>query len=415
MRVFTVLAKQLFGADFKKARNALFISVIIFSSIFGSGAQMAIAQKVLFLTASVFSAGIMMQMLTSKHNDEMFLGLFSLPFEAADCKIGVVGSFTLYAVLTKSLPVLMLFFALSRPDPVQVALALVFAVAACIQMAAWFCLLHSAKVLGVLADLLWIAALLCSILFAPNLTITAGAMAAGLILACIVLAVSDPYVFYRQYSSSHAGRKHHAGGVFAYFFRIMRSNASYVTNSIFLCALAVFLPFLTKQFEDAGSFFLPVGLGLLLLNTPLCTMISYDRDTEEVLRMMPGQETAYVLKYNLFIFVFDVLIELVYLVAWHFIRGAVGVTELIWVLLFSLQGSIFCSFLEWRFPILNWKTDPDLWHHPRKYIVPGVMMVFGGLLSLSPLVTWIWAGVLVLEMIAYPYIMMGDGRMPARS
>ncbi len=414
MSVFTVLAKQLFGDKYKKAKNALLVSLLIYFPISSAGLRLEIAQKSLFLTASVFSAGIMMQMLTSKHNEELFLGLFSLPFEATDCKIGVVGSFTLYTFLTKTLPVMALFFALGGPDVWQIVIALLFAVAACIQMAAWFCLLYSGKALGIAVDILWIAALVYSIIFAPNVYVSVCTMAVGLVLAGLVLALADPYVFYRQHSTSHAGKKHHTGGVFAYFFRILRSNVSYVTNSAVLCGFAVLIPFLTKQFDDIGSFFLPVGMGLLLLNTPLCTMLSYDRDTEAVLRMMPGQETAYVLKYNLFIFVFNIVIELVYLTSWHFSRGGVGVIQLVWAVLFALQGSIISSFLEWRFPILNWKTDPDLWHHPRKYIVPGGMMLLGGLLTVSPVVTWIWAAVIGLEIIAYPYIMMGDGRLPKR-
>ncbi len=31
--------------------------------------------------------------------------------------------------------------------------------------------------------------------------------------------------------------------------------------------------------------------------------------------------------------------------------------------------------LEVRFPITRWKTTRDVWRHPRKYLVPGVILV----------------------------------------
>jgi len=35
--------------------------------------------------------------------------------------------------------------------------------------------------------------------------------------------------------------------------------------------------------------------------------------------------------------------------------------------------------MEWFFPLQNWKLESDLYHHPRKYIVPGIMILLAGI------------------------------------
>ena len=47
--------------------------------------------------------------------------------------------------------------------------------------------------------------------------------------------------------------------------------------------------------------------------------------------------------------------------------------------LLSASGSVL---LEWYCPIREWKIESDLWHHPRKYIVPAVMLLLAGLVSM---------------------------------
>ena len=47
--------------------------------------------------------------------------------------------------------------------------------------------------------------------------------------------------------------------------------------------------------------------------------------------------------------------------------------------LLSAAGSVL---LEWYCPIRGWKIESDLWHHPRKYVVPAVMLLLAGLVSM---------------------------------
>ena len=51
---------------------------------------------------------------------------------------------------------------------------------------------------------------------------------------------------------------------------------------------------------------------------------------------------------------------------------------------FALESAILAVLLEWFFPIRSWKTESDLWHHPRKYVVPGILLSLAVLVGAQP-------------------------------
>ncbi len=53
-------------------------------------------------------------------------------------------------------------------------------------------------------------------------------------------------------------------------------------------------------------------------------------------------------------------------------------------LLCPLESAILAVLLEWFFPIRSWKTESDLWHHPRKYVVPGILLFLAVLVGAQP-------------------------------
>lgn len=66
-------------------------------------------------------------------------------------------------------------------------------------------------------------------------------------------------------------------------------------------------------------------------------------------------------------------------------------------LFFALQSAIGSVLLEWLQPIRNWKIESDLWHHPRKYVVPLIMLLIGGVLSTVSWLLYVLLIGLVLE------------------
>ena len=78
--------------------------------------------------------------------------------------------------------------------------------------------------------------------------------------------------------------------------------------------------------------------------------------------------------------------------------------EFLTAVLFALQSAIFSVVLEWTHPLRSWKVETDLWHHPRKYLVPAVMMLIAGVIGLRPFAVWVWLGVMILEAVAWTYV-----------
>lgn len=51
---------------------------------------------------------------------------------------------------------------------------------------------------------------------------------------------------------------------------------------------------------------------------------------------------------------------------------------------FALQSAIASVLLEWNYLLRGWRIESDLWHHPRKYIVPVMMMLAAGMVGTVP-------------------------------
>lgn len=128
-------------------------------------------------------------------------------------------------------------------------------------------------------------------------------------------------------------------------------------------------------------FMIPIGFAILTLNTPAGILLSCDPSLEQAVRVLPGQKKTFCIPYCLFIFLCNITADVIFLARWKLLTGDVPLWMSITALFFSLQSAVFSLLLEWFFPLRNWKTESDLWHHPRKYIVPAVMLLLAGAAS----------------------------------
>lgn len=338
MKILKALSKQLFGAKYEHIGRSLTACLILFFAVYMAGIKVAVAPGVLYLTAAAFSAGILWQALSSGRNADNFMGLFMLPFGNRTMAVSIVLAFTAYTLITKTFPVLALFFAVRRWNAAQIAVSLLCACSGCFMAAAaWYAMAKKKKLLPV-----------------------------------------DVYVFYRPVSAKllirRAGKN---GSMLLYFLRYLLTNKNYLLNTAALCLIAAFLPALLGQF--AGGRVMPLGFAVFCLNTPICILLSCDPDLERAVRALPGQAGRFCTQYCLFLFSVNMAVSCVYLISWQFWHGGVGCAEIIIAALFSLQSAVLSVLLEWLHPIHNWKTENDLWHHPRKYLVPLVMLLLAAL------------------------------------
>lgn len=346
--ILKALFKQFFGAKYERVGKSLTACLILFLAIRATEIRMEIAPPILFLTAAAVSAGVMWQTLHASENAEHMAGLFMLPFSDKIMALSLVLAFSCYTLLTKTFLVLALFFALQEWNALQIAAALLSACMGCL------------------------AAAVCCIITKE---------AAHPEKRKLDLLLTDAYVFYCPVSTKKLIRHGRGrGSIFLYLLRYLLTNRHYLWNTVGLCALGGILPMMLGQF--AGLYVMPLGFAILCLNTPLCILLSCDPDLEQAVRVLPGQAGRFCAQYLFFIFSVNMAVNNVYLISWQIQHGGVGGREVLVAALIALQSAILSVCLEWFFPIRGWKMETDLWHHPRKYIVPLMMMLIAGLIGM---------------------------------
>lgn len=366
MNILKALSKQLFGARYESAIRSLAVCLILFLAVHTAGIRMEIAPSILFLTATASSAGIMWQALHFSGNEDCMAGLFMLPFANREMNFAFILAFAGYTLLTKTFPVLALFFAVHEWSVLQIAVALLCACNGCFMAAAGYVMTKQRK-------------------------------------PFLMLLHADAYVFYRPVSAKPLSRRHQGtGSVLLYLLRYLITNKNYLANTAGLCVVGGILPMILEPFE--GMNVMPLGFAILCLNTPICILLTCDSSLEQAVRVLPGQAGRFCLRYGFGIFAVNMAVSSVYLAAWQIQRGKVGGMEIMTAVLFALQSAILSALLEWFYPIRNWKIESDLWQHPRKYIVPLIMFFIAGIIGMWSVSIWFLLCIVIVEFLSLLFI-----------
>ena len=333
---FDVTAKKLFGVKYERLARTLFLDLVVFWGLYISGLQVKIAPAILYLMTGAFSAGVMWQALSSGDNRGNMENMFMLPFKGRSLVLSYTAALGAYTLLTKTTGLL----------------AVVWAV----------------------ADWSW-AEILGSILCA---------LTAIVVVSCLYplrLGRTDAYAFYvRPTSLRRTVKSCRRYSVWRYLFRYLMAHKNYLVNTAAMWGVACVLPVLLGQME--ARFVLPIGFAILSLNTPICILLSCDPALERAVRFLPGQQKAFCVPYCLFIFGCNLAADIVFLCSWQIQLGGIGPLNALTAAAFALLSAVGSVLLEWYCPIRGWKIESDLWHHPRKYVVPAVMLLLAGLVSM---------------------------------
>ena len=155
---------------------------------------------------------------------------------------------------------------------------------------------------------------------------------------------------------------------------------NYLVNTAAMWGVACVLPVLLGQME--AHFVLLIGFAILSLNTPICILLSCDPALEQAVRFLPGQKKAFCVPYCLFIFGCNLTVDIIFLCSWQLQVGGIIPLHALTTAAFALLSAAGSVLLEWYCPVRGWKIESDLWHHPRKYVVPAVMLLLAGLVSM---------------------------------
>ena len=386
--IYRALAKKYFGAGQKRLGRLVLVCAVVFYGLYEAEIRVEIRPVFYFLVIWVFTAGVMWQTLFSESTMENMQNLFMLPFEKREMVFSCVGALGLYTVVTKTLPVLTVLLAVSDGErgagnlSVRLILGLVCAAHAMLAAACVWAFRKAGFFLGCLG-------------MAPYLVYVFRGGLAGCVPVFILLLLAecaaapvllehgDPYVFCRQNMSGGGVKRRKktskSHSIRRYFSRYLWTHKNYLVNSAGMCAMAWLLPFLFQGMEP--RFVLSLGFGLLSFQTPLCVLLSGDPALERAVRFLPGQIRAFCLPYGGFLAGFFLFTDMVFLCSWELQSGGVTGTLFLAAFCFAALGAVLSVLLEWRFPIRGRQTESDLWHHPRKYVVPGILLLAGGVIG----------------------------------
>ena len=389
--MFEAFAKKLFGAKYERLKKVLLVYLIVFLGLHIADFQIQIAPFILYLMVSTFTASVMWQALSSEDNAANMQNMLMLPFEGREFVFSYVTAMGAYTLLTKTVGLLAVVLAVSVWNGMEV-LGSVLCTINAILMTVCVYSLKKVRYVGVL----WAAAVIAVIIFLWNEPYFLPMMIVNCSLAVLFLQRADGYSFYLQTSKNNRtvrSSKHYS--VWRYLFRYLNSHKNYLMNTAAMWCVACVLPVLFGQMENL--FVVPIGFAILSLNTPICILLSCDPALEQAVRFLPGQKRAFCVPYCLFIFLCNLAADIIFLCSWLIQIGGVTGLMILTAVYFAMQSAVCSVLLEWFYPIRGWKIESDLWHHPRKYIVPAAMLLLAGIVGTVPWITFLLIILLLFE------------------
>lgn len=375
--MYKLLSRKLLGEKYSSAVKALAVSVIIGFSLHELGKSIALAQSVLILTGIVFSGTVVIQVLASKDNARCLRGLFAMPCDEKRTLWEYAAAVGIYTLLTKTSLLAALLFAFTKLTPAEIlifTLSLVYALFGGMSAFAMFRKYPfvSALIVGggvAMAFLL------------PKGIIAAAVLAAADIAAAVIFSM-QPVERFRVNPSVNVKTRARGGKprmlLLRYITRYMLENKNFIISSVVIigagCAFAVMIE---KQGIAIGC---GMGLAIVSMNTPLATIVSSNRGLGKKLDALPDKTRCFFVPYGLVLFGFYAVSYALFLTAFKIAGGTVGVKAIVTAVVFAAETSFAVPFLENKFPVTKWKTEPDLWHNPRKYIIPAALLLEGAVI-----------------------------------
>lgn len=396
--LFSAFAKNLFGAKYERLTRMFVAELIVFFGLSATEFTVQIAPFLLYIMVSTFTAGIMWQALSSQDNTANLRNMFMLPFAAREFIFSYVIVLGLYTFFTKTAMLLAVLFALTQCDLEQIFGSICCAVNAILMVAAIYAMLYdlskkkdSKRAWCICA--LWIVTVAAVTFFGGKRVWFLALIVSNSVLAFWILWRADAYSFYNERNLEKyftqdikiadvdytKGNTQRILYIWRYLFRYLDAHKNYFVNTIILWGVACVLPSFLGVMDD--TFVLLIGFAILSLNTPICILLSCDPALEQAVRVLPRQRLMVCVPYALFIFLWNGIANSLFLCSWQIQIGGITVLTGLTAMFFALQSAVCSVLLEWFYPIRGWKIESDLWHHPRKYLVPAGMLLLAGMVK----------------------------------
>ena len=376
--MYKLLARKLLGDRYSSAVKALLLSVIMGCGLHQMGTVVPLAQSVLIFSAVCFSGTVIIQTLSSKDNVRCLKGLFAMPHNDRRTLWEYAAAVGAYVLSTKTFLLAALLFAFVKLSPIDIVLFFLCYLYALFGGFAAFGLFRRMPVVsGLLAAVPVIMAVLL-----PKGIPAVIALAVADLAAAVLFSALHLDDFYVQESSKLKGAKHRSQSprllILRYTIRYLLANKTYIISMLGIIGFGCFFAIMIeKQGGPAGCGF---GLAFASLNTPLATIVSANRGLNQKLNALPDKTNRFFVPYAAVLFGCNILIYTLFLCIYFVFGGQIGIRVLLTAVLFAAESAVFVAFLEDRFTITEWKTEPDLWHNPRKYILPVILVLEAALI-----------------------------------
>lgn len=365
-------AKNLFGAKYERLKRSILIYLIVFWGLYITGWKVQIAPFIRYLMLSTSTAGVMWQALCSDDHAAKMKNMFMLPFDERTFVFSYVAALGAYTVFTKTAALFAVLLAVSPWTPTEFLGSAVCIINAVFMSATVYSLKQYRW-----AGMLWTGAIIAGILLSGNSVWVIPFFIVNSIAAAVRLRMTDGYIFYVQGDKkSYRVKQHRRFLVWRYLFRYLNCHKNYLANTAVMWCAALILPHFFRNMESLSA--VPIGFAVLSLNTPICILLSCNPDLEQAVRFLPDQAKAFCMPYCLFIFFCNMAANAIFLCSWQMQNENVTALMIPTAVFFALQSAVLSVLLEWFFPIRDWKIESDLWHHPRKYVVPAIMLLAAG-------------------------------------
>lgn len=372
----------LFGSRYEKAVKSSLVCLFVFCGLRQAEVSVRIAPGILYLMTGTVTIGAMWQDLSAKNEALAGKNLFMLPFSGWRLTASYVGALGSYAVITRTGILLAVVLAVSPWGMAELTGCLICAL---------YSILAAALIYGESRKrrliLLWMGGTVLMALWLSGTCLFHVILFVNSLAAAFFLKGMDAYAFYEGEgfrfpvfgtASVLAGHRPGKGVlIWNYFFRYLWCHKNYLINLVILWGVAAGLPLFFGQTER--EFVLTIGCSLLTLNTPVCILLSADPDLEQAVRTLPGQRMRFVLPYGMFLFACSLAGDLIFLCSLWLKNGQGRINDICLALILAGLGAAGSVLMEWYFPIRRWKTQSDLWHHPRKYVIPGLLLLLTGI------------------------------------
>lgn len=393
--IFKCYAKKLFGAKYGRVLRNLFVIFILYWGLHLAEIKIIIAPSILYFMIGFLTAGVMWQVLAAEAGAAQMQNMMMLPLDEKKFVLAYTAALGLYTIFSRTAVLLAVILAVSEQEWQEIIHTI-------------FCMINAVLVTAVIfslkkyhaAGILCVAGIAAVIFLGWNKNWFIGMLLMIGVTALSLLQNTDAYSFYGpEGEKKRTPKTHRHGSVWCYFLRYLKDHKNYLANTGIMWCAACILPMIFRQMES--MFAVLIGFVVLTLNTPICILLSCDRSLEQAVRVLPGQKQMFCSPYCLFIFSCNVTADMIFLCSWQIQAGGVTVWMFITAVCFSLQSAICAVLLEWFYPIRKWKTESDLWHHPRKYVVPGFMVLLAGFIGTIPEATILFLILLGIEMISF--------------